>query len=184
MKQEIKVGDWVKLGYWKDFFEVTDVTEDEITLKTDNGQYYSSYYKRENGIIKEKDKPVKIEMNKKYRCVRTHEPVRVICVDRKVDNNSLPCVGLCLTKPNIEEMMYFDHSGVDQYGQKSIEEIPTVDWSKVEVDTLIWVNGSPRYFAKYSDYVVYYFTDGTTSKTNVTGVCVAFRDNCSLERPR
>ena len=34
MKQEIKVGDWVKLIYWKDFFEVT---EDEITLKTDNG---------------------------------------------------------------------------------------------------------------------------------------------------
>ena len=47
MKQEIKVGDWVKLGYWKDFFEVTDVTEDEIKLKTDNAQYYSSYYKRE-----------------------------------------------------------------------------------------------------------------------------------------
>ena len=56
MKQEIKVGDWVKLGYWKDFFEVTDVTEDEITLKTDNEQYYSSYYKRENWIVKEKVK--------------------------------------------------------------------------------------------------------------------------------
>ena len=54
MKQEIKVGDWVKLIYWKDFFEVTYVTEDEITLKTDNGQYYSSYYKRENWIIKRK----------------------------------------------------------------------------------------------------------------------------------
>ena len=183
MKQEIKVGDWVKLGYWKDFFEVTDVTEDEITLKTDNEQYYSSYYKRENWIVKEKDKPVKIEMNKKYRRVGTHEPVRVICVDRKVDNSSLSCVGLCLTKPNVEAMVYFDHSGVDQYGQKSIEEVPAVAWSKVEVDTLIWVNGSPRYFAKYSGYMVYYFTDGTTSKTNVTGMCMEFSHNCSLEEP-
>ena len=127
---------------------------------------------------------MKIEMNKKYRRVGTHEPVRVICVDRKVYDNSLPCVGLCLTKPNVEEMVYFDHSGVDQYGKKSIEEIPTVDWSKVDVDTLIWVNGRPRYFAKYSDYMVYYFTDGTTSKTNVTGMCSEFNHNCSLEEPR
>lgn len=139
MKQEIKVGDWVKRDYWKDFFEVADVTEDEITLKIDNGQYYSSDYKHENWIIKEKDKAMKIEMNKKYRRVGTHEPVRVICVDRKVDNNSLPCVGLWLTKPNVEAMVYFDHSGVDQYGQKIIEEVPAVDWSKVEVDTPMWI---------------------------------------------
>ena len=132
----------------------------------------------------EKEQPMKIDMNKKYRLVGTHEPVRVICVDRKAYGSSLPCVGLCLTIPNVEGMVYFDHSGVDQHGQKIIEEVPAVDWSKVEIDTLIWVNGRPRYFAKYSDYTVYYFTDGTTSKTNVTGVCVAFSHNCSLEEPK
>ena len=59
MKQEIKIGDWVKMGHWKDFFEVTYATENEITLKTDNGQYYSSYHKHGNWIIKEKDKAMK-----------------------------------------------------------------------------------------------------------------------------
>ena len=189
MKQEIKVGDWVKISYWKDFFEVIDVTEDEIILKTGNAQYYSSYYKYkyENWIIKEKDKPVKIEMNKKYRRVGTHEPVRVICVDRKVDDDSLPCVGLWLTKPNVEAMVYFDHSGVDQYGQKSIEEVPQTDWSKVQVDTLIWVGNIPRHFASYDGEWVYYFEGGTTSQTAAEMKAYRVQTDalwCSLEEPR
>ena len=187
MKQEIKVGDWVKISYWKDFFEVIDVTEDEITLKTGNAQSYSSYYKHENWIIKEKDKPLKIEMNKKYRRVGTHEPVRVICVDRKVDDDSLPCVGLWLTKPNVEAMVYFDHSGVNEYGQKSIEEVPQTDWSKVQVDTLIWVGNIPRHFASYDGEWVYYFEGGTTSQTAAEMKAHRVQTDalwCSLEEPR
>ena len=194
MKQEIKVGDWVKLDYWKDFFEVTDVAEDEITLKTDNGQSYSSYYRCENRIIKEKEQQLnKIEMNKKYRRVGTHEPVRVICVDRKVDNNSLPCVGLCLTKPNIEAMMYFDHSGVDQYGQKSIEEVPAVDWSKVKVDTPMWIKFEggteiyhKRHFNKFEGGRVHFWPNGYTSFTSsmIPDANSEPPENCSLEEPR
>ncbi len=190
MKQEIKVGDWVKISYWKDFFEVIDVTEDEITLKTGNAQSYSSYYKHENWIIKEKDKPVKIEMNKKYRRWGTHEPVRVICVDRKVDDNSLPCVGLWLTKPNVEVMVYFDHSGADQYGQKSIEEVPAVDWSKVKVDTPIFVKYAgellKRHFSNFDGKYVYFYSNGTTSFTcnGSFTILSVYMDDCWLEEPR
>ena len=193
MKQEIKVGDWVKISYWKDFFEVIDVTEDEIILKTGNAQSYSSYYNHENWIIKEKDKPVKIEMNKKYRRVGTHEPVRVICVDRKVDDDSLPCVGLWLTKPNVEAMVYFDHSGVDQYGQKSIEEVPAVDWSKVKVDTPMWVKFErgigiyhKRHFNKFEGGRVHFWPDGYTSFTSYMPSDANSEppENCSLEEPR
>ena len=97
MKQEIKVGDWVKLPDWEKFYEVMSVSVYELFYRTSNKEFRYQHYKNRTWIIKEKDKPVKIEMNKKYRRVGTHEPVRVICVDRKVDNNSLPCVGLCLT---------------------------------------------------------------------------------------
>ena len=186
MKQEIKVGDWVKLSYWKDFFEVTDVSTDEITLQNDNGQYSSDYCKNDNWIIKEKGQKMKIEMNKKYRRVGTHEPVRVICIDRKVDNNSLPCVGLGLIKPNVEAMVYFDNCGVDQYGQKSIEEVPAVDWSKVKVDTLIWVGNIPRHFASYDGEWVYYFEGGTTSQTAAEMKAYRVQTDalwCSLEKP-
>ena len=193
MKQEIKVGDWVKLSYWKDFFEVTDVSTDEITLQNDNGQYSSDYCKNDNWIIKERGQKMKIEMNKKYRRVGTHEPVRVICIDRKVDNNSLPCVGLCLIKPNVEAMVYFDHCGVDQYGKKSIEEVPAVDWSKVKVDTPMWVKFEggtefyhKRHFNKFEGCRVHFWPHGCTSFTSsmTSDANSEPPENCSLEEPR
>jgi hypothetical protein len=144
------------------------------------------------GSSKEKDKAVKIEMNKKYRRVGTHEPVRVLCVDRKVYDNSLPCVGLCLTKPNVEEMVYFGHSGVDQYGKKSIEEIPTVDWNKVEVDTPMWMRTfgegpwHKRHFHKFEGGRVHYWPNGCTSFTcNRTSDSNSDKpENFSLEEPK
>lgn len=51
---------------------------------------------------------------------------------------------------------------------KEYEE-PEVDWSKVPVDTPIYVTNnedrlwSPRYFAKYEDEKIYVFTDRRTS---------------------
>lgn len=50
-------------------------------------------------------------------------------------------------------------------------EEPKVDWSKVKVDTPIYVRCSddekwvPRYFAKFEDGRVYAWSDGTTSFT-------------------
>lgn len=51
------------------------------------------------------------------------------------------------------------------------KEEPEVDWSKVKVDTPIYVRCSddekwvPRYFAKFEDGRVYAWSDGTTSFT-------------------
>lgn len=51
------------------------------------------------------------------------------------------------------------------------EDVPTTDWSKVPVDTRIYVKSSPNYkdqpayFAKYEDGVVFAWQDGRTSFT-------------------
>ena len=193
MKQEIKVGDWVKLPDWEEFYEVMSVSVYELVYRTSKREFRYQHYKNRTWIIKEKDKPVKIEMNKKYRRVGTHEPVRVICVDRKVDDDSLPCVGLWLTKPNVEAMVYFDHSGVDQYGQKSIEEVPAVDWSKVKVDTPMWVKFErgtgiyhKRHFNKFEGGRVHFWPNGYTSFTSsmTSDANPEPPENCSLEEPR
>ena len=193
MKQEIKVGDWVKLPDWEKFYEVMSVSVYELVYRTSKREFTYQHYKSRTWIIKEKDKPVKIEMNKKYRRVGTHEPVRVICVDRKVDDNSLPCVGLWLTKPNVEAMVYFDHSGVNEYGQKSIEEVPAVDWSKVKVDTPMWVKFErgigiyhKRHFNKFEGGRVHFWPNGYTSFTSYMPSDANSEppENCSLEEPR
>ena len=189
MKQEFKVGDFVKLPHWDDYFKVTLVTEKEIEV-VEEGKCYTTY-SLNIGFIK-KEEPVmsavknKIDPSKKYRKVNSHEPVRIICTDRKVDGGSLSCVGLWLTNPHIEAMLYFNHEGVDQFGNKTIEEIPKTNWSKVQVDTLIWVGNIPRHFAGYDGEWVYYFEGGTTSQT--ASEMKAYRVQtdalwCSLEKP-
>lgn len=132
----------------------------------------------------EKESTLKIEIGKKYRMIGTHEPVRVICTDRKVEDCSIYCVGLCLTEPNVESMVYFDHYGNNISGEQLIEEVPEVDWSKVKVDTLIWVDGIPHYFADSSEYFIYFFLGGRTSKTNTQSTAWAHKSNCSLEEPK
>lgn len=58
---------------------------------------------------------------------------------------------------------------VEQWLQS--EHVEQVDWSKVKVDTPIYVRCSddekwvPRYFAKFEDGRVYAWSDGTTSFT-------------------
>ena len=43
-----------------------------------------------------------------------------------------------------------------------IEYTPPIDWSKVEVDTKLLIDGvTRRYFAKYKDGLVYTFKNGT-----------------------
>lgn len=66
--------------------------------------------------------------------------------------------------------LVFDQNGINNILKPYEEE---VDWSKVEVDTLIEVKGYfndnwfKRYFAKYEDGMVYTFIDGGTSKTKL-----------------
>ena len=66
----------------------------------------------------------------------------------------------------------------DCYNLKTVLEMyfeEVIDWSKVEVDTPIWVKWSdgtyrPRHFAKYENGQVYYWTHGKTKHT--TSCCV------------
>lgn len=67
---------------------------------------------------------------------------------------------------------------------------PEVDWSKVPIDTPIYIKQSggwvPRYFAgKYSDNGIYHFSDGKTSFTNedVGYTSYISFDNVKLARP-
>lgn len=189
MKQEIKVGDFVKLPHWDDYFKVTLVTEKEIEV-VEEGKYYTTY-SLNIGFIK-KEEPVmsavknKIDPSKKYRKVNSHEPVRIICTDRVIQGGALSVVGLRKGADGLEAMEYVDHMGCDILGQKAIEEIPKTNWSKVQVDTLIWVGNIPRHFASYDGEWVYYFQGGTTSQTaaemkaNRVQVDVLW---CSLEKP-
>lgn len=120
---------------------------------------------------------MKIEMNKKYRRVGTHEEVRVICVDRK---GQFSCVGLYAGKDYSEEdFVLFDNHG-EYYGAKFVEEVPGIDWSKVKRDSRITVDALyPRYFSHYCDGMVYYFADGKTSYTTCN-VCVSTPDQVIL----
>lgn len=129
----------------------------------------------------EKENTLKVELGKKYRMVGTHEPVRVICVDCK--NPFFPCIAL-YTDGISEGILHLSPYGRSRNGDQIIEEVPEVDWSKVEVDTLIWVDGIPRYFASSSKYYVYFFQDGCTSKTNTQHTTWAHKSNCSLEEPK
>lgn len=125
----------------------------------------------------EKENTLKIDMQKKYRMVGTHEPMRIICVDR-VDPD-LPCVGLYMSRGGFEGVQCFHPN------DGTVEEVPEVDWSKVQVDTLIWVDGVPHYFANSSEHYVYFFQDGRTSKTNSWPTRRwAHKSNCSLEEPK
>ena len=155
-----------------------------VTLYTDGRKNRDGWDIDRFVKYEEKENTLKIDMQKKYRMVGTHESVRVICVDRKVEDYSIYCVGLCLTEPNVESMVYFDHYGNNISGEQLIEEVPEVDWSKVKADTLIWVDGIPRYFASSSKYYVYFFQDGCTSKTNTQPTAWAHKSNCSLEEPK
>lgn len=65
--------------------------------------------------------------------------------------------------------LVFDKNGIDNI-LKPYEKEEEVDWSKVEVDTLIEVSCNnkmwvKRYFARFEEGKIYAFADGATSKT-------------------
>ncbi len=77
--------------------------------------------------------------------------------------------GLTKNVDTIAEIM----PNIDECGILDIaKELGVVDWSKIEVDTPVFVRNTTiepwkcRYFAKYNDGIVYTWVDGRTSWSN------------------
>lgn len=170
-----KVGDKVKLKEWDWAHEILEISGDSIKLKSDSKG--DCWWFNITVFNFEKESTMKFDPNKKYRRVDTHEPVRIICTDRK--DNFVPYIGLWLNAWGYENVLFLVEN------DERIEEVPQVDWSKVEVDTLVWVGDTPRYFHRYDakSARVYLWDMGTTSVTNMTGSTWADIATCSLEKP-
>ena len=195
---KFKVGDWVELKNWSDFYEVVDVTGCGIKLKIDCAYTAKWYHVDENVFIK-KEETMKLEVGGKYRMVGTHEPVRVICTDRKSSGTSkdFTCISLVCNN-EFENTFLTTVEGKNTLGEVLFEKVPKVDWSNVPVDTPIWVaekNYSKdyqtntvlikRHFADYSPSTgrVYFYYGGATSHTTDQPVQSEIAANCYLENP-
>lgn len=89
---------------------------------------------------------------------------------RRNEYGGLELVGKCSPVSCIRDIL--PKTNLNQY-LSIAEELGIVDWSKVEVDTPIFVRNSIeevwkcRYFAEYKDGKVYTWRDGKTSWSNV-----------------
>jgi hypothetical protein len=104
-------------------------------------------------------------------------PARIVCTD--VVHKIYSVLALILVSEGIEvnklytgDLFYYIENGDSHYDliKGSKPSAPKTDWSKVEVDTLIWVKTSlghwlRRYFCKYEGGVVWAYNDGCTSFT-------------------
>lgn len=188
VKEEIimhkfKVGDVVKVvgnpygnnSKWdntKSFRDVWVQTIDKFVGKvdvisgiTDEGVFLESIdtYKFPPQALEIYTEKLKIQKDKKYRTVVGNYPARVICTDKIGEQ---PCI--VLYKHLSEEVvMSLTAHGENCYGIKTIEEVPEVDWSKVLIDTPIWIeySGAPVHFAGFEQGIVRCFKDGRTSHT-------------------
>lgn len=171
---EFKVGDKVMLKDWEKFYEILEVSDDSIKLKSNSEGYYFWFNMTVNNF--EKEHTMKFDPSKKYRMVDTHEPVRIICTDKK--DPATPYIGLRAADPDYEVVMYLYEN------DSRIEEVPQVDWSKVEVDTPIWVDGMPMHFAEFHNGRVWFFQFGRTSHSLTTGTeAWCYPEHASLENP-
>ncbi len=110
---------------------------------------------------------MKIEMDKKYRTVVGHYPVRIICTDQKSDR---PVVALLTFTGGEEFILSLDSKGyIDSDDcQPYIEEVPEVDWSKVEIDTPVWIKRYGLIYRRHfsginSEGIPTYWSGGATS---------------------
>lgn len=157
------------------------------TIKTAY-DYYTEMFEN----LKHKEDQMKIDMNKKYRRVGTHEPVRVLCVDHKTAYGGISCIGLQQNKADVETLIHFNTLGIDQEGKQIIEEIPAVDWSKVKMDTPMWMRTftgdlwHKRHFNKFEGGRVHFWPNGYTSSTcsATNNTNSELPENCSLEEPK
>jgi hypothetical protein len=126
---------------------------------------------------------------------------RIICDDRFVDGAKYPVIALvlheghdyseCYTK-DLKKSTGTIASSSDLFkGAKP--SLPKTDWTKVAVDTPIWVREEymekwvPRHFAKYANGFVYAFKDGRTSHSkcpaNTLGTSESAWDKATLTNP-
>ena len=136
--------------------KVTDVTEFGIDLTGCNN------YRFPPQALELYTEKVKIQKDKKYRTVKGKHPARVVCMDALGGDKCVVLYEISGTEWTVK---------VNEYGEywdcKIIEEVPEVDWSKVAIDTPIWVTflEVPVHFAEFEQGVVRYFKDGRTSHT-------------------
>lgn len=112
---------------------------------------------------------MKIQKDKKYQTVEGNYPARVVCTDVSGNLN-------CIVLVKEETVLRLNECGEDSNGCKIIEEVPEIDWSKVKIDTPIWVKYGygyvPRHFAEFKCNSVYFYNYGCSSHTSSGTVCV------------
>lgn len=101
-------------------------------------------------------------------------------LDVACGGNSIAMVDGKITKCSETDCVECDFSGsykcrmkIAEWANSEYDDLP-VDWSKIAVDTPIWVRTTsdhlekwqPRYFAKYENGEVYAWSAGATSWTN------------------
>lgn len=88
--------------------------------------------------------------------------------------SSIGCNNCIFAKTKIDDS--YCEKRVKEWSEKEYVEPPVVDWSKVPVDTKVYVRDSdsepwkPRYFAKFEDGKIFTWTNGATS-FSMNGVC-------------
>ena len=186
---KFKVGDLVTQKDWDKFYTVVDIIDNLICLYIQEKDSYT-YYPCRNFIKKEET--MKLEVGGKYRVVGTHEPVRVICTDRKSSGTSKDFTCVSLVCDNEFEYTFLTTlEGKNTLGEILFEEVPEVDWSKVPVDAHVWIKENGRVFkrhsCKFNEGLVYVYPNGKTSFTfDVRDVvqCIGREsETCYLENP-
>ena len=108
-----------------------------------------------------------------HRTKRDGYPARIVCTDSKIFTDCT-VLALCLTGDKHESMLNLRQDLTDRLDgyYTLIEGVePETDWSKVAVDTPVWVNTysgwMKRHFARVEDGLVFCFDDGRTSFTQL-----------------
>ena len=155
--------------------EIMDVTKFGVVLADCDG------YRFPPQALEIYTEEMKIQKDKKYRVVGTHAPVRIICTDKA---SKLQCVALYTDHRGEESLILVSDGGLDCWGVKFIEEVPEIDWSKVVIDTPIWIGTDyqPRHFAEFKNNFVYYYTDGRSSHTS-NGMVAVSKSFAALTNP-
>jgi hypothetical protein len=102
---------------------------------------------------------------------------RIICQDVKYDDYPVLALLFAHGEEHTEYYTKDLHYYVDKHNESNLDLIkgskpstPKTDWSKVKVDTLIWVKTTcglwlRRYFCKYEGGEIWAYNDGCTSFT-------------------
>ena len=82
-----------------------------------------------------------------------------------------------------------NHYKLEQISKMQFKEV--IDWSKVEVDTPIWVDFKegtyvPRHFARCDNGKIYFWSNGRTSHTSNISINIAwvYEKDTSLTKPK